>query len=79
MAVSMRFAVTQIDDMQIVEIRRSAILAMRLSAIYYFEHSTIDEVHICNKHVRLFDFHNNDYLQVRNVIPTDSSGINYYK
>ncbi len=55
--------------------RRSAILTMRLSAIYHFEHSTIDEVHICNKHVRLSDFHNSDYLQVRNVIPTDY----YYK
>ncbi len=39
----------------------------------------IDEVHICNKHVRLPDFHNGDYLQVCNVIPTDSSVINYYK
>jgi len=45
----------------------------------HFAVTQIDEVHICNKHVRLPDLHNSDYLQVRNVIPTDSSGINYYK
>ncbi len=57
--------------MQMAEIRRFAISAMRLSAI--------DEVHICKKHFRLSEFHDNDYLQERNLIPTDSSGINYYK
>jgi hypothetical protein len=57
--VSMHFAEKYIDDMQMVEIRRcifrrSAVSSMRLSAIYHFEHSTIDEVHIYHKYFPCF-------------------------
>jgi hypothetical protein len=38
-----------------------------------------DEMHICNKKFRLSEFNDNDCLQGRKLIPTDSSSINYYK
>ncbi len=31
---------------------------------------------ICNKYFRLSDFHDNDYVQGRNLIPADSCGMN---
>jgi len=36
-------------------------------------------VYIFNKHFRLSDFHDSDYVQGRNRIPADSCGINYQK
>jgi hypothetical protein len=68
--------------MQIAEIPGStvpwsAISTMRLSTISHFEHTTTHEAHNCNEHVRLSDFHDNDHLHGRKLIPTDSSGINY--
>jgi len=44
-----------------------------------FNDIPFDEMHICNDNFRLSDSYDNDCLQERKLIPTDSSSINYYK